>query len=61
MWICIGNRKTYLSTVFTVQTVAIRVVSEKIWLVRFMNYDLNFFNQDEGRVEPATHPFIPEL
>jgi len=24
-----------------------------------MEYDLGFFDQDEGRVEPAPNPFVP--
>lgn len=59
--ICIGNRKINLSTVFAGQKVGIREVSDKIWLVSFMEYDLGFFDEDVGRVEPTTSPFIPEL
>jgi len=25
-----------------------------------MDYDLGFFDRDEGRVEPAPNPFVPE-
>ena len=32
-------------------------VSEKIWLVSFMNYDLGFFDHESGRVECAENPF----
>jgi len=39
--------------------VGIREVADKIWLVSFMEYDLGFFDQDEGRVEPTANPFIP--
>ena len=59
--ICIGNRKINLSTVFAGQNVGIREVADKIWLVSFMEYDLGFFDEDEGRVEPSTNPFVPEL
>lgn len=59
--ICIGSRKINLSVVFAGQTVGIREVDDKIWLVSFMDYDLGFFDQDEGRVEPAPNPFIPKL
>jgi putative transposase len=38
--ICIGRRKINLSCVFAGQRVGIKEVSEKIWLVSFMNYDL---------------------
>ncbi|HAN29353.1 MAG TPA: IS481 family transposase, partial [Haliea salexigens] len=59
--ICIGKRKINLSTVFAGQTVGIREVEDKIWLVSFLEYDLGFFDEDVGRVEPATNPFVPEL
>ena len=57
--ICIGRRKINLSRSFANQIVGIREVADKIWLVSFMEYDLGFFDQDEGRVEPTTNPFIP--
>jgi len=59
--ICIGNRKINLSTVFAGQKVGIREVEDQIWLVSFMDYDLGFFDEDEGRVEPAVNPFVPKL
>jgi putative transposase len=55
--ICIGRRKINLSTVFAGQKVGIKEVSEKIWLVTFMHYDLGFFDQEYGRVECAENPF----
>ena len=59
--LCIGQRKVNLSTVFAGQTVGVREVADKIWLVSFMEYDLGFFDEDVGRVEPAPNPFVPEL
>lgn len=58
--ICIGRRKISLSNVFAGQLVGIREVAEQIWLVSFMDYDLRFVDKDEGRVEPAPNPFVPE-
>ena len=58
--ICLGTRKINLSKVFAGQFVGIREVDEQIWLVSFLHYDLGFFDQDEGRVEPAPNPFAPE-
>ena len=55
--ICMGSRKINLSVVFAGQIVGIREVSDKIWLVSFMHYDLGFFDQDENRVEPGDNPF----
>lgn len=59
--ICIGKRKINLSTVFAGEHVGIREVDDKIWLVSFMDYDLGFFDEEEGRVEPGANPFVPEL
>ena len=58
--ICFGRRKINISTVFGGQTVGIREVADQIWLVSFMQYDLGFFDKDEGRIEPAPNPFAPE-
>jgi putative transposase len=59
--ICIGRRKINLSVVFAGQTVGIREVADKIWLVSFVNYDLGFFDEEVGRVEPTSNPFVPKL
>ncbi len=58
--ICIGHRKVNFSTVFAGQSVGIREVADKIWLVSFMNYDLGFFDEEQGRVEPGANPFRPD-
>jgi hypothetical protein len=58
--ICIGKRKISLSKVFAGQLLGIREVDHQIWLVSFLNYDLGFFDEVEGRVELATNPFLPE-
>ena len=54
--ICIGKRKINLSRGFANQTVGIREVSDQIWPVSFMDYDLGFFDKEENRVEPRTTP-----
>jgi putative transposase len=41
--------------------VGIREVSDKIWLVSFMAFDLGYFDEDEARVEPAENPFLPKV
>ena len=58
--ICIGKRKINLSTVFAGQNVGIREVDDKIWLVSFLDYDLGFFDEEVGRVEPGPNPFVPK-
>ncbi len=55
--ICIGKRKINLSQAFAGQTVGVSEISEKIWLVSFMDYDLGFFDHESGRVECAENPF----
>ena len=55
-----GRRKINLSTVFAGQMVGLREVDDQIWLVSFLDFDLGFFDKDEGRVEPAPNPFAPE-
>lgn len=58
--ICIGRRKINLSVVFAGELVGIREVDNDIWMVSFLNFDLGFFDQEVGRVEPADNPFAPE-
>jgi putative transposase len=55
--ICIGKRKINLSTVFAGQNVGVKEVSDRIWLVSFMKYDLGFFDQEEGTVTSLDNPF----
>ena len=59
--ICIGRRKINLSVVFAGQNVGITEVSNDIWLVSFMDYDLGFFDQDEDKVQPTENPFMPKV
>jgi hypothetical protein len=54
------RRKISLSQVFAGQIVGIREVDDQIWLVSFLDFDLGFFDREEGRVEPAPNPFGPE-
>lgn len=42
------------------QTVGVREVEDQIRVVSFLDYDLGFFDQDEGRVEPGPNPFVPD-
>jgi putative transposase len=58
--ICMGKRKINLSTFFAGQVVGIPEVDDQVWLVSFLDFDLGFFDQQEGRVEPAPDPFGPE-
>lgn len=55
--ICIGKRKINLSTVFAGQNVGVKEVSDKIWLVSFMKYDLGFFDHEESTLTSLDNPF----
>jgi len=55
--ICFGRQKVNLSTVFAGQNVGVKEVSEKIWLVSFMDYDLGLFDDETFRLESAINPF----
>ena len=55
--VCMGSRKINLSTVFAGQNVGVRQLTDKIWLVSFMHYDLGFFDDETSRLEPAPNPF----
>ena len=59
--ICLGRRKINLSQVFAGQNVGIKEVSDKIWLVTFMHYDLGFFDHETRRLEPIDNPFEPKV
>jgi putative transposase len=49
-----------LSHVFAGQNVGITQVSERIWLVTFMHYDLGYFDDETCRLEPIDNPFGPK-
>ncbi len=55
--ICFNRQKMNLSTVFAGQKVGIKQVSEQIWLVSFMDYDLGYFDDQTCRLEPLENPF----
>ena len=58
---CLGKRKINLSQVFAGQKVGIKEVSDQIWLVTFMHYDLGFFDHEACRLEPLANPFEPKV
>src|SRR3954465_10890927 len=59
--ICVGRRKINLSTVYAGQNVGIKEVSDKIWLVSFMEYDLGFFDHETGRLANTENPFAAKV
>jgi putative transposase len=59
--ICFHGRKINLSHVFAGQNVGVTQVGERIWLVTFMQYDLGYFDDEVGRLEPIANPFGPKV
>ncbi len=59
--VCFERRKINLSLVFAGQKVGIKQVSDRIWLVSFMDYDLGYFDDEECRLEPLANPFGPKV
>jgi putative transposase len=59
--ICYKRRKINLSTVFAGQKVGVTQVTDEIWLVSFMHYDLGYFDDETCRLEPIENPFGPKL
>ena len=46
---------------FAGQNVGVKEVSDKIWLVSFMEYDLGFFDHETGRLASADNPFASKV
>ena len=59
--ICYKRRKINLSQVFAGQNVGVRQVSDRVWLVTFMHYDLGYFDDETCRLEPIENPFGPKV
>jgi putative transposase len=59
--ICFNRQKINLSVVFAGQNVGIKQVSDRIWLVTFMDYDLGYFDDETCRLEPVENPFGPKV
>src|SRR5580692_667186 len=59
--ICFNRQKINLSAVFAGQLVGVKQVSEQIWLVSFMDYDLGYFDHETCRLEPLDNPFGPKV
>ena len=59
--LCLDRRKISVSHVFAGQPVGVRQVAERMWLVSFMHYDLGYFDDQAGRLEPIQNPFGPRV
>ena len=54
---CYKRRKINLSTVFAGQLIGVKQVTNSVWLVSFMHYDLGYFDAEACRLEPIQDPF----
>ena len=54
--ICFKGCKVNLSRVFVGQQVGVRQVSERVWLVTFMYYDLGYFEDETCRPRADRKP-----
>ena len=59
--ICWHRQKINVSVVFAGQNVGVRQVSDRIWLVSFMDYDLGYFDDETCRLEPIENPFAAKV
>jgi putative transposase len=50
--LCFLGRKVKLSQVFAGQHVGVAQVGERVWLVTFIHYDLGYFDDETGHLEP---------
>ena len=54
-------QKINLSQVFAGQNVGIKQVSERIWLVTFMDYDLGYIDLEQRTLQTIDNPFGTRL
>lgn len=59
--VCFNCRKIKLSVVFAGQDVGVKQVSENIWLVSFVDYDLGYVDDKTCRLEPLGNRFGPKV
>ena len=59
--ICWKRRKINVSQVFAGQNVGVKQVSDRVWLVTFLQYDLGYFDDETCRLEPIENPFGPKV
>jgi putative transposase len=59
--ICLGPQKINISQALAGQKVGVKQVSDQIWLVSFMQYDLGFFDHETCRIESAENPFVAKV
>lgn len=55
--ICHKGKKINLTTSLAGQSVGLKEVNSKIWLVSFMDYDLGYFDEESKKFAPLENPF----
>src|SRR4029077_2485518 len=58
--LCFDRRKVNISQVFAGQQVGVRQVTDRIWLVSFMDYDLGYFDDETCRLREVTSQFTSQ-
>ena len=59
--LCLDGKKINLSQAFAGQKVGVKQVSDRVWLVSFMQFDLGFFDDETCRIESAENPFVAKV
>ena len=59
--VCYNRQKINLSRAFAGQTVGVKQVADKVWLVSFMQFDLGYFDLETCRLEPIENPFAAKV
>jgi putative transposase len=59
--ICWNARKINLTHVFAGQKLGITQVSDRVWLVTFMEYGRGYFDHETCRLQPIENPFGPNV
>jgi len=59
--ICFARQKINISQAFAGQKVGVKQISDRVWLVSFMQYDLGYFDDETCRIESAVNPFTAKL
>ncbi|MER8844133.1 hypothetical protein NKI94_05445 [Mesorhizobium australicum] len=56
----VSTERRSISAFFAGQTVGIKQVEDHIWPASFMDYDLEYFDDEACRLEPLQNPFGPK-
>jgi len=59
--VCTRRGKIHVSRAFANQTVGLKEVEDHIWAVRFMDYEIGFFDEGSRKFAPKDDPFGMKL